>query len=68
MATTTPVRPVLLTPTSLLGGCAVALAGFVLFALGFDQGLLSGSGALFDPAMLHELAHDSRHLLGVPCH
>jgi hypothetical protein len=29
----------------------------------FDQGAVSQSGTL-----LHELMHDGRHLLGVPCH
>jgi hypothetical protein len=29
----------------------------------FDQGAVSQSGTF-----LHELMHDGRHLLGVPCH
>ncbi|WP_433651296.1 CbtB domain-containing protein [Micromonospora zamorensis] len=29
----------------------------------FDQGAVSRSGTY-----LHELMHDGRHLLGVPCH
>lgn len=29
----------------------------------FDQGALSRSGMF-----LHELMHDGRHLLGIPCH
>jgi hypothetical protein len=40
---------------------AILLVGMYLVAL--DQGALSQSGAL-----LHELMHDGRHLLGVPCH
>lgn len=33
------------------------------YLVAFDQGAVSQSGML-----LHELMHDSRHLLGVPCH
>lgn len=36
-----------------------AVAALVLF----EQGVLTGGTPL-----LHELFHDSRHLLGVPCH
>ena len=47
---------------------AVALLGVGLMLLlaylvGFDQGAVSQSGMY-----LHELMHDGRHLLGVPCH
>jgi hypothetical protein len=47
---------------------AVALLSVgVLLLLGylvaFDQGAVSQSGMY-----LHELMHDGRHLLGVPCH
>ncbi|KAA0022032.1 CbtB domain-containing protein [Antrihabitans cavernicola] len=48
---------------------AVVAVGVVLFALlalylvGFDQGVISRSGMY-----LHELMHDGRHLLGLPCH
>lgn len=40
-------------------------AGMLLLAylVAFDQGAVSQSGTL-----LHELMHDGRHLLGVPCH
>ena len=50
---------------------ALALLLLALFML------LSASGALLTPLLgqaagpfdyLHELAHDGRHLLGVPCH
>jgi len=50
---------------------ALALLLVALFVL------LSASGALLAPLLgqaagpfdyLHELAHDGRHLLGVPCH
>jgi hypothetical protein len=33
------------------------------YLVAFDQGALSRSGMY-----LHELMHDGRHLLGVPCH
>ena len=46
----------------------LALAAlFVLLSIAylvqFDQGALSRSGMF-----LHELMHDGRHLLGIPCH
>lgn len=40
----------------------VVLAG-LLFATTFEQGALTGGEPL-----LHELLHDARHLLGLPCH
>jgi hypothetical protein len=42
---------------------AAAFALLVIYVVSFDQGALSQSG-LF----VHELMHDGRHLLGVPCH
>ncbi len=50
---------------------AVAALALVLGAVALDQGALA---ALATDAMsesgggLHELFHDARHLLGVPCH
>lgn len=50
-------------------GAALAAVGVLLFAVlalylvGFDQGALSRTGMY-----LHELMHDGRHLLGLPCH
>ncbi|MGB3370140.1 MAG: CbtB domain-containing protein [Rhodococcus sp. (in: high G+C Gram-positive bacteria)] len=41
----------------------VLLAILTLYLVGFDQGAISRSGML-----LHELMHDGRHLMGVPCH
>jgi Probable cobalt transporter subunit (CbtB) len=35
----------------------------VAYLVAFDQGAVSQSGMY-----LHELMHDGRHLLGVPCH
>lgn len=50
-------------------GVALIIAGVVLLALltlylvGFDQGAVSRTGMY-----MHELMHDGRHLLGLPCH
>jgi hypothetical protein len=42
-----------------------ALAFFSLYLLSQENGaLLSTNGA----ALLHEITHDARHALGVPCH
>lgn len=46
---------------------AMALSLATLYAVTFDGGPLSSmvsSSGMF----LHELFHDGRHLLGVPCH
>lgn len=59
------------TPHETLGSAAlaVALAAVIVFAfltlylVGFDQGAISRSGMF-----MHELMHDGRHLLGLPCH
>ena len=40
-----------------------ATLALMAYLVAFDQGALSQSGPL-----LHELMHDGRHLLGVPCH
>ncbi|GAB1640478.1 CbtB domain-containing protein [Krasilnikovia sp. MM14-A1259] len=41
----------------------VALLLLMAYLVAFDQGAVSRSGMY-----LHELMHDGRHLLGVPCH
>lgn len=41
----------------------LALALLVLYVVGFDQGAVSQTGMY-----MHELMHDGRHLLGLPCH
>jgi hypothetical protein len=41
----------------------VLLSLLMLYLVGFDQGVISRSGTY-----LHELMHDGRHLLGLPCH
>lgn len=48
------LRPALLISTTLL---------LLVFLVQFDQGAITQTG-LF----VHELIHDARHLLGVPCH
>lgn len=45
---------------------ALLLAAFLLLAIylvQYDQGAISQTGTF-----LHELMHDGRHMLGVPCH
>jgi hypothetical protein len=45
---------------------AAGFTGIMLllaYLVAFDQGALSQTGMY-----LHELMHDGRHLLGVPCH
>ena len=42
---------------------AAAIALLTIYLVQFDQGAISQTGTL-----LHELVHDARHLLGVPCH
>jgi hypothetical protein len=57
-------------PTAWRGlSLAVAAALAVLFAVAFDQGQLAGlvSAAAGD-STVHEFFHDTRHMLGVPCH
>ena len=39
----------------------------LLYAVTFDAGLVSARAA-GSSMFLHELFHDGRHLLGVPCH
>ncbi|MEH1163908.1 CbtB domain-containing protein [Micromonospora sp. CPCC 205539] len=41
----------------------VAALALLTYLVAFDQGAVSQSGTY-----LHELMHDGRHLLGVPCH
>ncbi|TWD80422.1 putative cobalt transporter subunit CbtB [Kribbella amoyensis] len=53
------VSPRLLATALLTVGLLLTLA----YLVAFDQGAVSRSGMF-----LHELMHDGRHLLGVPCH
>ncbi|MGC4747440.1 CbtB domain-containing protein [Micromonospora sp. DT201] len=41
----------------------VVALSLLAYLVAFDQGAVSRSGMY-----LHELMHDGRHLLGVPCH
>ena len=54
-------------PIPRAGFALLALAVAVLWLVVFEGGLVSGTigqaGSFF-----HELFHDGRHLLGVPCH
>lgn len=47
----------------LLAAAFAAAALSVLFVASMEQGAVTGGTPL-----LHELFHDSRHLLGFPCH
>lgn len=49
---------------------AAALGAFgLLFAVGFDQGQLARiAQAAAGDSTVHEVFHDARHMLGVPCH
>ncbi|GII00055.1 CbtB domain-containing protein [Planobispora takensis] len=51
--------------SSLTGWMLLAVPALLLLAylVTFDQGAISQAGNY-----LHELMHDGRHLLGVPCH
>lgn len=48
---------------ALIAAAVVLLAMLALYLVGFDQGAISRSGMY-----RHELMHDGRHLLGLPCH
>ncbi|GAA3978614.1 CbtB-domain containing protein [Thermobifida alba] len=50
-------------PLALTATAVTVLALLVLYLVGFDQGAVSRTGMY-----LHELMHDGRHLMGVPCH
>ncbi|MEV6638357.1 CbtB domain-containing protein [Actinoplanes sp. NPDC051470] len=61
---TTSVTTPLVTPRLLWIALAVVAGALLLaYLVAFDQGAISRSGLY-----LHELMHDGRHLLGVPCH
>jgi hypothetical protein len=63
MPASTPALPAL-SPKLLAAATFVLLALLVVgYLVAFDQGAVSQSGMY-----LHELMHDGRHLLGVPCH
>ena len=58
--------------TSVLSIAILAMIfGMCIFVAGFDNGqiielVFAESG--IDPAIIHELTHDTRHAAGFPCH
>ena len=54
-----PVRE--LAPWAIFAGVFLL---FLLYVVGAEQGAVSLVGGSY----IHELVHDSRHLLGFPCH
>lgn len=50
---------------ALLLGATVLLAVLAYYFVGVDEGMSSVFGKSM---VLHEWVHDSRHLLGFPCH
>lgn len=64
MSQPTSLSSPLVTPRLLWIALAVVAGALLLaYLVAFDQGAVSQSGMY-----LHELMHDGRHLLGVPCH
>jgi hypothetical protein len=67
MAAITAVPESAVTPIPRAGFALLAVAVAMLWLVTFEGGLVSGAvgqaGTFF-----HELFHDGRHLLGVPCH
>lgn len=54
---------------SLVATLVALVALFLLFLVTLDQGAaLASVGSTLNAATTHELFHDARHLLGVPCH
>ena len=54
---------------SLVAAVVVLTSLFLLFLVTMDQGAaLASVGSTLNAATTHELFHDARHLLGVPCH
>ena len=51
------------TRLAFLAGAVVLFAMLALYMVGFDQGAISRTGMY-----MHELMHDGRHLMGLPCH
>ena len=53
----------------LVVGLVALTSLFLLFLVTMDQGgALASVGSALNSATTHELFHDARHLLGVPCH
>ena len=54
---------------SALAALAALASLLLLFLVTMDQGgALAAVGSSLNAATTHELFHDARHLLGVPCH
>jgi cobalt transporter subunit CbtB len=53
------------TRVAVLLGTTVVLALLVYYFIGIDEGMVSVFGKSL---VVHEWVHDSRHLLGFPCH
>ncbi len=63
MSHTDVLRPLALTPA--LAALALAMLSLVLL----DQGAaVSALGSTLNSATTHELFHDTRHVLAIPCH
>jgi hypothetical protein len=64
------VRPLPTAPGGLAVAALAVLAALVLlFAVAFDQGQLAGLvRAAAEDSTVHEFFHDTRHMLGFPCH
>ncbi len=59
-----PLNPPAVSARVIWSAAAVVTVLLLLaYLVAFDQGAVSQSGTY-----LHELMHDGRHLLGVPCH
>lgn len=58
-----PDKPADSAAVALVAAAVVLLAMLALYLVGFDQGAISRGGMY-----MHELMHDGRHLLGLPCH
>jgi hypothetical protein len=67
MSTLTAAARTTAGPLPIWAWMATAMSLATLYAVTFDNGLLS-SAVSSSGMFLHELFHDGRHLLGVPCH
>jgi hypothetical protein len=64
MSSARPLSPPAVSTRLLVtAGGVVMLLLLLAYLVAFDQGAISQGGMY-----LHELMHDGRHLLGVPCH
>ncbi|MGA8209669.1 MAG: CbtB-domain containing protein [Nocardioidaceae bacterium] len=64
-APVTPLRPAAPVAVPLWAWALVAVALLSVYVLLQENGALLNAG---QAAYLHELTHDARHALGVPCH